>query len=632
VLAGLALATASAFAAASDKPTLAPTDAQRSTVTLVYGLISDSRYSVRPMSAEAAASPLFDAYLEELDEQHLFLEARDIEEFAPLRKSLGESIKKQDLDPAFRMFERFLQRVDERLARVPELVAATPDFSLREAIAKKPGRWLDTKELDARWRAQIKADLLELRLAGVSLEAARALVLQRYEGMSTRTHELESADVTEAFLDAYARVAHAGQGYMAPRTAEQVYRLSKIDLSLVGVGMSLRKQGVYTLVDSLVPGGPAAAYGALHQGDRLYGAFADGKWQDLVGWKLDDVVDRLRGKRGTSVKLRVRAPDAAIREVELVRDQVALKESIASSEPLDVDGKKIEVLRLPSFYLDFEASRRGDPDARSACADLRKLIEQAKLRGAKGLVLDLRGNGGGAFIQAVEVAALFIGKQPVAQVRESGGGKVLVESGESDATWTGPLTVLVDEQSAAASEIVAAAVQESGRALVVGQRTFGRGSVQNLIDLDRWPAKQGPKFGQVKLTIAELFRPGGLALEPGVVPDIVLDEPLPSDRKPAGTGGKIPPAAGLAPITALPVQKLRAAHEARARQDAAFQAWLAARAVARREALADSISLDESQRRAEAARVAPVLSASYRPEVRDAPLRVAAAVAADMIE
>ncbi|HMB57685.1 MAG TPA: carboxy terminal-processing peptidase, partial [Arenimonas sp.] len=373
----------------------------------------------------------------------------------------------------------------------------------------------------------------------------------------------------------------------------------------------------FVVIRTLVPGGPAAMSGKIKVGDRVVavGQGDNGAMTDVVGWRIDDVVDLIRGNKGTRVRLDVLPADAGVdgahKAVTLVRDKVKLEEQAASKSIITSGNKRIGVITLPEFYLDFEAARRNDPDARSATSDVAKLLGELKAAKVDGVVVDLRENGGGSLVEAVNLTGLFIDKGPVVQVRESG-GRVEVDSDEkSGVAWDGPLAVLVNRSSASASEIFAAAIQDYGRGLIIGEPTFGKGTVQNLIDLDRWPGKKGPQFGQVKLTIAQFFRvDGDTTQHAGVVPEIQFPVTVDASEFGESTYDNALPATHIAktahvqlgnfaPITA----RLIAMHNARAAKDPEYRWWADDVAQFRAERDKKMISLNEADRRAERDRI-----------------------------
>ena len=563
---------------------------------------------------DSLSADIFRRYLQSLDGQKLFFTQADINRFAPYRTGLDDAIKSQQLQPAYDMFDTYVQRVDERVAYARSLLKKPFDFSVKESWAydRDKADWAaDTAALNEVWRKSVKNDVLRLKLSGRSQDEIVKTLDKRYATLASRVHELRGDDVFESFMNAYATSIDPHTSYMSPRSAENFNM--QMRLSLEGIGAVLQRQDEFVVIRTIVPGGPAMRSGKIKVGDRIaaVGQGGSGPMTDVVGWRIDDVVDLIRGNKGTQVRLDILPVDASIdgahKLVTITREKVKLEEQAASQRIIDTQGKKIGVIELPGFYQDFEAKRRGDADARSATADVAKLLAQLKAAKVDGVVVDLRENGGGSLDEAIELTGLFIDRGPVVQVRESG-GKVSVDSDEDrGVAWTGPLAVLVNRSSASASEIFAAAIQDYGRGLIIGEPTFGKGTVQNLIDLDRVTEREQPQFGQVKLTIAQFFRiDGGTTQHAGVVPDIefpvtvdasefgesTYDNALPATHIQAAAHTEL---GNFAPI----VPRLIALHGARVAKDKEFGWWAQDVAQFRAERDRKLISLNEADRRAE---------------------------------
>ncbi len=610
----LPLTLAIAAGAPAQAP-LAPTDAQAATTTLVYGLLSDSRYAYRPRQLnDQLSAEIYRRYFDSLDGQKLFFTQGDMARFSPWRAKMDDAIRNQDLKPAYDIFSVYQRRVDERVAFARALLAKPFDFSVQESWAydREKASWApDQAALNDIWRKYVKNDALRLKLAGRSQDEIRKTLDKRYAMLSSRVRELRGDDVFENFMNAYATSIDPHTSYMSPRSAENFNM--QMRLSLEGIGAVLQRQEEFVVIRTIVPGGPAAMGGKIKVGDRVVavGQGDKGPMTDVVGWRIDDVVDQIRGKKGTRVRLDVLPADVGVdgphKLVTIIRDKVKLEEQAASKSVIDVGGKKIGVITLPGFYLDFEAARRGDADARSATSDVERLLVELKAQRVDGVVMDLRENGGGSLVEAVELTGLFIDKGPVVQVRESG-GRVQVESDDKrGVAWDGPLAVLVNRSSASATEIFAAAIQDYGRGLIVGEPTFGKGTVQNLIDLDRWPSKQGAKFGQVKLTIAQFFRvDGDTTQHAGVVPEIQFPVTVDATEFGESTYDNALPASKIAmaphnnlgnfgPLLPTLVNR----HKARAAKDREFGWWSQDVAEFRAERDKKLISLNEADRRTE---------------------------------
>jgi carboxyl-terminal processing protease len=601
--------------AAASAASLHPDPGQAAAARLVYGILSDSRYVYRAKPLDDTLSAeIHRRYLEALDSQKLFFTQADIAKFEAYRLQHDDAIKNQELDPAFVMFRTYVQRVDERVAYARKLLAKPFDFSANETWAydREDVAWAaGGAQLDDAWRKYVKNDALRLRLAGRSHDEIRATLDKRYAVVAERVHELRGDDVFETFLNAYATSIDPHTSYMSPRSAENFNM--QMRLSLEGIGAVLQRQEEFVVIRTIVPGGPAGNGGKLKVGDRVVavGQGDGGPMVDVVGWRVDDVVELIRGKKGTKVRLDVLPADAGVdakpQQIAIVRDMVKLEQQAAQKRIIDVGDRRIGIVELPTFYLDFEARRRGDADARSATADVARLLRELRAEKVDGVVVDLRDNGGGSLLEAVELTGLFIDTGPVVQVRETG-GRVSVEGDDrTGVAWDGPLAVLVNRSSASASEIFAAAIQDYGRGLIIGEPTFGKGTVQNLIDLDRFPRKDDTKFGQVKLTVAQFFRvDGGTTQHAGVVPDLAFPVSLDASEYGESTYDNALPATRIAKAPhgnvgnfAALGGELKARHAARVAKDREFRWW--AQDVARFRAERDkkTISLNEAVRRAE---------------------------------
>ena len=594
---------------------LSPTVEQQAAARLVYGILSDSRYVYRSKPLDDTLSAeIHRRYLESLDAQKLFFTRDDIARFEAQRLRHDDAIKSQELAPAFDIFATYQRRVAERVAFARSLLAQPFDFSRDETwlYDREHAEWAaGTAELDAAWRKYVKNDALRLKLAGRSQEEIRKTLDKRYAGMAERVGELRADDAFETFMNAYASSIDPHTSYMSPRSAENFNM--QMRLSLEGIGAVLQRQDEFVVIRTIVPGGPAAGTGKLKVGDRVVavGQGESGPMVDVVGWRIDDTVDLIRGKKGTRVRLDVLPAEAGVdakpEQVVIVRDKVKLEQQAAQKRVIEVGARRIGVVELPTFYLDFEARRRGDKDARSATADVARLLRELRAEQVDGVVIDLRDNGGGSLLEAVELTGLFIDTGPVVQVRETGGRVSVEGDDEGGVAWDGPLAVLVNRASASASEIFAAAIQDYGRGLIIGEPTFGKGTVQNLINFDRMPRKDDIKFGQVKLTIAQFFRvEGGTTQHAGVVPDLQFPVSLDATEYGESTYDNALPAsriqraphANLGKFSALTPQ-LVANHEARVAKDREFQWWAEDVARFRDDRERKSISLNEDVRRAE---------------------------------
>lgn len=602
---------------AASSAQLRPTAEHAQAALWTHRMISSFHLRSRPLD-DALSSEIFDRYLDALDPDRSFLLASDIEDFERWRYRLDDALLEQDLTPAFEMFNVYLQRVRERSAHAEALLEGGFRFDVDEYIDLDPERrtWAaDRAALDEQWRLRVKNDWLRLRLAGRDDEAIRTTLRQRYLNYARRVGELKADEVFQTFMNAYAGSIEPHTSYMGPRASEN-FQIS-MRLSLEGIGAVLQRDANdHTVVRSIVPGGPAALQGQLREGDRILavGQGTDGPMVDVVGWRLDDVVDLIRGPKDSTVRLEILPADAGLDgepvQLAIVRQRVRLEEQAARRSVLEIgegpERRRIGVIQLPTFYMDFEARRRGDPDYRSTTRDVRRLLAELTEEGIDGLIVDLRNNGGGSLAEATELTGLFIESGPVVQVRDSRG--VQIERDPNPAVaWDGPMAVLVNRHSASASEIFAAAMQDYGRALIIGEPTFGKGTVQNLMDLDAITRSERPRFGQLKLTVAQFYRVNGESTQHrGVVPDLQFPSPVdPSEHGESSFDNALPHTT-ISPARFTPwselaslVPALKTRHELRVRNDPEFRFFVEDIEQMREARQRTRFSLLESERRRE---------------------------------
>ena len=606
--------------APTSQVTLAPTATQTDVSTLVTQLLSNSRYHYHPLPLDDALSErIYDRYLEALDRDRLFLLADDVAGFAPLRTTFDDALRERQIQPAFDMFNIYVQRVADRTRFAREYLKTDIDFSTDETwdFDRKEAPWATSgEELDALWRKRVKNDALRLKLAGREMDAIRETLDKRYANYESRARAIRGEDVFQTFMNAYTGAIEPHTSYMNPRTTENFNMSMRLSLDGIGAVLQVNDEEV-TVVRSIVPGGPAGLSGLVKPGDRIYavGQGTEGPMLDVVGWRIDDVVEKIRGARNTQVRLDVlpadAGPDGEHRIVTLTRDKVKLEEQAAKKSVVEVGegdtAHRIGVIDLPTFYQDFDGRRRDEPDYRSATRDVAKLLEELKQEKVDGIVIDLRNNGGGSLTEAVELTGLFIDKGPVVQVRDARGRVDAQRDTVTGTAWDGPLAVMVNRASASASEIFAGAIQDYGRGLVIGEPTFGKGTVQNLVDLDMFVRGEQPGFGQLKVTVAQFFRiEGGSTQHRGVTPDIAFPVTLDAEDYGESSYDNALPwtrvdaldyatHANFKPL--LPLLETR--HETRAKADQEFVWWAEDVAEYRRQRADKSISLNEAKRREE---------------------------------
>jgi len=622
-LIALALTAPLALAAQADAPALpaAATADQMTTSKLVYGLLSDSRYAYRPRALdEATSKDVFKRYLETLDGGKQFFTQEDIARFAPFEAGIAAALRGGELEPAFEVFAVYRQRVGERIGHARELLKQEPDFTTDERFEydREDVPWAASNaELDELWRKSVKNDWLRLKLAGKDAGEIRKTLDKRYTTLQKSVNELKGEDVFQFFLNAYTRAVDPHTDYFTPRTAENFNQA--MSLSLEGIGAQLQRQDDMVVIREVIAGGPAAVDGTLKPGDRIVGVGqgASGPIEDVIGWRIDDVVAKIRGDKDTQVRLEFipaeEGVDGKHHVLALTRQKVRLAEQAAKSETLTIPGtegepeRRIGVIKLPTFYQDFEGRRRNAADYASATRDVAKLLAGFKTAKLDGVVLDLRNNGGGSLDEAIELTGLFIEQGPVVQVRESGGRVTVNSDRGTSVAWDGPLAVLINRGSASASEIFAGAIQDYGRGLVIGETTFGKGTVQNIVDLDRWPSGETQRFGQVKLTIAQFFRVSGSSTQhKGVVPDVAFPASVDASEYGESTYDNALPWTRIAAVPhtqygnfAPLLPKLETRHASRIASDKEFVWWNEDVKQFREEKAKKYISLNEAERRTE---------------------------------
>jgi len=527
---GLVLACAS-YAADEPLEDLAIGEKHSEIAQRVTRIIEDLHYA-RPRIDNSLSSAILDRYLDTLDGNRLYFLQSDYTAFGRYRYELDERVRSGELEPMFEIFNLFRTRTAERVAYATAILAEEPDFTLDESFRfdrSELGWATSEEELQEVWRKRVKNDGLSLVLTGKTWEETAELLQGRYERLLRRVEQITADDVFETFMNAVAHTMDPHSSYLSPRNSEE-YRI-QMSLSYDGIGASLQLEDDYVTVINVIAGGPAQIDGQLKPEDRItaVGQGESGELVDVIGWRLDDVVQLIRGPGGTLVRLQVlpagAAPGSPERTLGLIRDKVKLEEQAAKSSivevPRDEMTYRIGVIDVPSFYQDYAARSRGDEDYTSTTRDVERLVTQLKADGIDGLIIDLRQNGGGHLSEATELSGLFIDRGPVVQLRETRGNIQVLDDPNPEAVYDGPLAVLVDRYSASASEIFAAAIQDYERGIVIGQQTFGKGSVQNLFNLDRF--MRGPGYGQLTLTIGKYYRVTGESTQHrGVMPDIEL--------------------------------------------------------------------------------------------------------------
>lgn len=519
--------------------TLVPTAAHKEAIQSIAFLMQRYHYS-RVAVDDDLSSQIFDRFLDSFDRQKAFFLASDIKDFEQYRLSMDDSIRDAELNLVFDIFKRFRVRVEERSEFARQLLDSDFDFTIDESYTfnREDAPWPQSKQVaDELWRKRVKNDVLNLRLAERSSDEVKETLTERYQRMERRVSQLSPNDVFQTFINAYTTSVEPHTSYFSPRSSEE-FQIN-MSLSLQGIGAALRTENEYTVIQSVITGGPAAMSEQLSAEDRIIGVGQgeDDEIVDVVSWPLGDVVDLIRGPKGSTVRLSIlvaNAPEGSLpTTITLVRDEIKLEEQAAKSSVVDVlrdeTLKRIGVIDLPTFYLDNAALSRGEPDFRSTTRDVKRLVEELMESegGIDGLIVDLRGNGGGSLYEATRLTGLFIKSGPVVQIRGANGDMDAEVDTDPTVAYSGPLAVLVDRNSASASEIFAGAIQDYGRGVLVGEPTFGKGTVQTVAPLD----DQGA-LGQLKFTMAKFFRVSGDSNQyTGVIPDVLFPTALDSDAQ-----------------------------------------------------------------------------------------------------
>ena len=526
--------------AADENQFLYPEQRHENIAELVAQFVQKSHYNQVAVNDELS-SKVLDFYIKNLDRNRMYLLASDIEYFERYRYTLDDIVKSKPLDPVYEMFEVYQTRVRERLNFALSQLETEPDFTSdgEYQFDRMDEPWaVDTTELDAIWKKRVVNDALSLALEDEPWEKIQEVLAKRYKGFIKRLDQVNNDDVFERFMNMFAHAVDPHSSYLSPRNADE-YRIA-MSLSYVGIGATLQTEDDFVRIVNIIRGGPADFDGKLKRDDRIT-AVAQGKegeFADVIGWRLDDVVDLIRGPKESIVRLQIipanSVPGSPKQIIELTRGAVKLEEQAAKSDIIKVprEGREwsIGVIEVPGFYRDYRALNSGDTDFTSVTKDVKRLIGELEEQGIDGLVIDMRGNGGGHLTEATALSGLFIDNGPIVQLRNS----VDVDRSPpqrlddpdpvSRVAYNGPLAVLVDRFSASASEIFAGAIQDYARGVIIGQQTFGKGTVQNLYSLDQYFRNEDEKgFGQLTLTIGKYYRVTGASTQHrGVHPDISL--------------------------------------------------------------------------------------------------------------
>jgi carboxyl-terminal processing protease len=521
------------FGAAKDSLELKPKPVYGKEARVASYILDNNHYRKIKLN-DSLSAVILDMYIKELDNSKTYFLASDIKYFDRYKFSLDDLIRNENVNPAYEIYNVFAKRYKERMDYVMNtLIMREFDFGVdeyQETDREKEPWAVTVDELNDVWRKIIKSQALSLKLVGKKQPEITETLKTRYERFAKFFTQFNSEDVFSIYMNSITGAYDPHTNYFSPKQSDLFKQ--QMSLSLEGIGAQLQAENDYTKVVRILPGGDAEKSGKVSVNDLIIGVAQgkEGEMVDVLGWRLDDVVKLIKGPKGTTVRLLILPAKTGVNgpsnEVSLVRDKIKLEDQAAKKEIINYqsNGKsmKLGVVSLPSFYMDYEAYQKGDPDFRSTTRDVKKLIGELKAEGVDGIVMDLRNNGGGSLPEAVDLTGLFIKEGPVVQVRSSGGKVDVLPDDDKEVFYGGPLVVLTNRFSASASEIFAGAIQDYQRGVVVGEPTYGKGTVQTVLDLGRF-INEKEKVGELKITFQKFYRVTGSSTQhKGVNPDINL--------------------------------------------------------------------------------------------------------------
>jgi carboxyl-terminal processing protease len=517
---------------------LAPTISQERVEQLVAKLLTTYHYRKVRLN-DSLSSVIWDNYLNDIDGNKTYLLASDVASFEKYRNQLDDALVNGDLTAAYDVYNVFRKRYKERSDFIKEQIKKPFTFTEDETFNtdRKKAAWPKTvEEQNDLWRKILKNQELELKLGNRKDSVLLATMNQRYTNLDKAYGRVKSADVFQIYMNSFAEALDPHTNYFSPTNADRFNQ--EMSQSLEGIGAMLQEDGEYIKITKVLPGGPAFKSNALKENDKIAGVAQgdNGAMVNTMNWQVDEVVKLIKGPKGTIVRLQVVSPDALAsappKEIRMVREKIKLEDQRAKKEVIEItdNGKrfKIGVINIPMFYRDFEGARKHEKEFSSTTSDVKKFIDSLKIEKVDGIVIDLRDNGGGSLTEAIDLTGLFIPKGPVVQVKESTGETEVYADSDPTVAYDGPMAILVNRFSASASEIFAAAIQDYKRGVIVGGQTFGKGTVQTLIDLNKWLSKDADKsnkdnekVGELKMTIQKFYRINGSSTQhKGVTPDV----------------------------------------------------------------------------------------------------------------
>ena len=510
---------------------LYPNAKHREQSKLIYQLLSKYHYKKINLD-DSLSEKILKKYINSLDPNKEYFFNSDINYFNQYKYQMDDYVMSGYLEPAYEIFTVYNERVKNRISYVYSLLENEPNFSLDEDLIfdRKNSSWfIDVNEMDDYWRKKIKNSILNLKILGKDWKSNKETLDKRYKRFEKTISQFNSEDVFEMFINSYAELFDPHTNYFSPVNADRFeINMSK---TFEGIGARLQQDVEYTTIFQIMPGGPAYRNKELEKGDRIIGVGQgeEGVFEDIIGWRLDDVVSKIKGPKGSVVQLLVLKKESNIDDypdtVRLVRDRVDVVDEDATFDiiPYRANNKNYNVglIKIPSFYINFEEAQRGKKDYKSVTRDVKRCIDSLNALSVDGIIIDLRNNGGGSLQEAIDLTGLFIETGPVVQIKSSSGRIEVEKDFDRSIHYNGPLLVLNNSFTASSSEIFSGALKDYNRGLVVGESTFGKGTVQNLIDLDRFFPNSNLQFGQLKITLAKYYRvSGGSTQKIGVEPHI----------------------------------------------------------------------------------------------------------------
>jgi carboxyl-terminal processing protease len=537
-------------------------DAQQSVVCqYIAGIITQHNYKKVTLN-DSISEVVYNRYIKSLDENHNYLLATDIKDFEKYKTVLDDDLKSGNLSDVFYMFNVYQKRYNDRIKYSIAQLDKNFDFNGNETFTFDRDSLpyaADETKMDKIWSERVKFDLLNLKLANADLVKDKVTLKKRYESLLTQSNKLNNQDVFQIFMDAFTNAVDPHTNYFNPSNAANFN--IEMSRSLEGIGATLQTKDEYVTIQSIVPGGPADKSKQIFAEDRIVGVAQGktGEFQNVIGWRIENAIALIRGTKGTLVRLEILPKGSSAsskpKTLELVREKIILKDQSVKEEirSYNSNGKtvKIGVISIPAFYIDYNDYKTGNPNYKSTTRDVRLILDTLKRENVDGVVIDLRENGGGSLMEAIDLGGLFVKTGPIVQVRDANNQTEVDNDDDPSISYSGPMAVLVDRFSASASEIFAGAMQDYGRALIIGTQTYGKGTVQNAIDLDKvikpsvgdLLSKVGgktdknvstgsqSKFGQLNLTIAKFYRISGNSTQhKGVTPDIKFPSVIPLDK------------------------------------------------------------------------------------------------------